>query len=69
MDLTPDIFEAPTECNLPTRAICYDLLILYFRYIADTTQWIFHKPSILEDFKLQRLPESLMFGIVSLTAR
>lgn len=57
------------DANLPPRPVCEDLIASYFFHIHDTTQWIFHKPSIIEDFQLRRLPECLLLGMIAMSAR
>ncbi|KIW14590.1 hypothetical protein PV08_07374 [Exophiala spinifera] len=55
--------------QLPSAALCIELVELYFKYIHDLFHSLFHRPSVLEDVADGSMPEVLLFAIISLSAR
>jgi hypothetical protein len=58
-----------TSIRLLSSRLRVALVELYFRYIHDTFHSLFHQPSLMQDVIDGTIPEVLLFGIVSLSAR
>lgn len=58
-----------TTSGLPPKAICVELIQLYFDFIHDKFHSLFHKPSMIQDVLEDRAPPILLFGILALSAR
>lgn len=54
---------------LPPKALCHELISLYFRYIHVAFHVLFHKPSFVEAFDRGTLPRILLYAVMGLSAR
>lgn len=55
--------------QLPPKAVCLELVELYFDYIHDQFHSLFHRPSFIEDVEKGRAPPVILFAILALSAR
>ena len=60
--------SAPT-LPLPGLALRLDLVRLYFDYIHDQFHSLFHRPSFVEDVLRDKVPSSIIYGMIALSAR
>ena len=58
-----------SERQLPPKALCLELVHLYFDFIHDQFHSLFHKPSVIEDVEAGRAPPVIIFAMMALSAR
>jgi hypothetical protein len=55
--------------RMPSPALCKELIKLYFRHIHDTFHSLFHQPTLLDELSRGTIPQVILLGIISLSAR
>lgn len=51
------------------KALCFELVELYFKYIHDCLHSLFHRPSFMLDLHEGTAPLALVYGMMALSAR
>ncbi|KAL2068486.1 hypothetical protein VTL71DRAFT_16584 [Oculimacula yallundae] len=57
------------EWRLPQRLLLRELVELYFCYIHDGPHTLFHEPTFLSGLELGRIPDFVLFAVISLSTR
>ncbi|KAF5507518.1 putative transcriptional regulatory protein [Colletotrichum aenigma] len=71
--VTEIIVASPTGITpvaaVSDKALCFELVELYFKYIHDCLHSLFHRPSFMLDLHEGTAPLALVYGMMALSAR
>ncbi|CRK08648.1 hypothetical protein BN1723_008993 [Verticillium longisporum] len=66
---SPQIMGISPAAAVQDKALCFELVELYFKYIHDQLHSLFHRPSFMLDLHEGTAPLVLVYGMMALSAR